>query len=256
MGRTKALVAEDMREFAVNGRTIKVMSRLADNNQLARLLALEPNTWSGDQSPLDADADAVADVMRGRIGAPARKRRSLQLVGATPQAAKAFPGDPRIAVAPVEPLAFSLPGAPDGLVLQMNERGDGHLFAIGEARVSLGSDGMWWIVSRIIEALVDPQTVSTWPRFLTVAGSLGGPATQASMQYSETAVCVVWRRLESGVVGDVLAWQQLSHERAQGWLSMLQPILADLEQRRVHRQRLLPARTAERWAHALERWGD
>jgi hypothetical protein len=37
---------------------------------------------------------------------------------------------------------------------------------------------------------------------------------------------------------------------------MLQPILADLEQRRVHRQRLLPARTAERWAYALERWGD
>jgi hypothetical protein len=115
---------------------------------------------------------------------------------------------------------------------------------------------MWWIVTRLIEALEDPQTVSAWPRFMTVAGSLGGPATQASLQYSETSICVVWRRLESGVVGDVLAWQELSHERAQGWLNMLRPILFDLEQRPVHRHRLLPARTAERWARALERWSD
>ena len=94
-----------------------------------------------------------------------------------------------------------------------------------------------------------------WPRFLTVAGSLGGPATQASLQYSETGVCVVWRRLESGDVGDVLAWQELSHERAQGWLSMLRPMLARPGAAAgVHRHRLLPARTAERWANALERW--
>jgi len=201
MARAKAPVAEDMREFPVRGRTVKVMSRPADDDRLARLFEPKP-----------------------------------------------------IATIPVEPVAFSLPGTPDGLVLQMNERGDGHMYAVGEARVSLGSDGMWWIVTRIIEALEDPQTISTQPRFLTVSGFLGGPATQASLQYSETGVCVVWRRLESGVVGDVLAWQELSHERAQGWLSMLRPILSELELRRVHHQRLLPATTAQRWANALERW--
>lgn len=254
MGRIKARAVEDMREFVVDGRTVKVMSRLADNNQLARLFALESNATESDASPLIDDGEA--DVMRGRIDATPRKGRPLRLLGATPDAAPARPDEPRVAGAPVEPLAFSLPGAPDGLVVQMNERGDGHMFAVGEARVSLGSDGMWWIVTRLIEALEDPQTVSTWPRFLTVAGSLGGPATQASLQYSETGICVAWRRLESGVVGDVMAWQELSHDRAQGWLSMLRPVLLDLEQREVHRHRLLPARTAERWAHALERWSD
>ena len=254
MGRSKARAAEDMLEFAVDGRTVKVMSRLADNNQLARLFALEPNATASDASPLTDDGEA--DVMRGRIDATSREGRPLRLLGVSPGAVMAFPDEPRIAVAPVDPLAFSLPGAPDGLVLQMNERGDGHVFAVGEARVSLGSDGMWWIVTRLIEALEDPQTVSAWPRFMTVAGSLGGPAAQASLQYSETSICVVWRRLESGVVGDVLAWQELSHERAQGWLNMLRPILLDLEQRPVHRHRLLPARTAERWARALERWSD
>ena len=87
-----------------------------------------------------------------------------------------------------------------------------------------------------------------------MAGVLGGPAAQASLQYSDTGICLAWRRLQSGMVGDVLAWQELSHERAQGWLSMLRPVLAELEQREVHRQQLLPARTAERWAHAVERW--
>jgi hypothetical protein len=212
-----------MREFAVGGRTIKVMSRLADNDQLARLFEPQPtSTWS-DPSPVTDTAVAVA------------------VSGNDSQTA-------------VEPLAFSLPGTPDGLVFQMNDRGDGHLFAVGEDRLSLGSDGMWWIVTRIVEALEDPQTVSTRKRFLTVSGSLGGPATQASLQYSDTGICVVWRRLESGVVGDVTAWQELSHERAQGWLNMLRPIVHDLERQQVHHDRLLPARTAERWVAAMERW--
>ena len=200
MARVKAPVAEDMREFAVRGKTIKVMTRPADGGRLARFFEPAPNT-----------------------------------------------------AIPVEPVAFSLPGTPDGLVIQMNERGDGYMYAVGEARVSLGSDGMWWIVTRLVEALEDPQTVSTQPRFLTLSGFLGGPATQASLQYSETGVCVVWRRLESGVVGDVLAWQELTHERAQGWLSMLRPILCELELRQVHQLRLLPANTAQRWANVLER---
>jgi hypothetical protein len=250
MGRKQALAAEDMREFAVDGRTIKVMTRLADNDQLARLLALEPSAVTA--SPAQT-GEYVADLMRGRIETPTRKRRGLRLVTATPRTAPALPEALPLSL-PIEPLAFSLPGTPDGLVLQMNDRGVGHVFAVGEARLSLGADGMWWIVTRLIEALVDPQTVAMWPRFLTVAGSLSGPATQASLQYGESGVCVVWRRLESGNVGQVLAWQELSHERAQGWLNMLRPILADLERRQAFRERLLPARAAERWANALERW--
>jgi hypothetical protein len=35
---------------------------------------------------------------------------------------------------------------------------------------------------------------------------------------------------------------------------MLVSLREDLEQRRVHHQRLLPARTAEKWTRALERW--
>jgi hypothetical protein len=201
MGRVKAPSAEDMRAFSVDGRTVKVMSRPADDGQLARLFKI----------------DASAAV-------------------------------------PVEPLSFSLPGTPDGLVMQMDDRGDGHLYAVGEDRVRLGSDGMWWIVTRIIEALEDPQTVSTWPRFLTVAGSLGGPATQAALQSNDSGICIVWRRLESGRVGELMAWQELDPERAEGWLNMLQPVLSSLVERRVHRQRLLPARTAEKWAGVLDRW--
>jgi hypothetical protein len=159
-----------------------------------------------------------------------------------------------IDIEPVEVVSLSLPGAPDGLALQMDERGDGHLYALGEDRMRLGSDGMWWIVTRLIEALEDPQTVATRPRFLTVASALGGPAIQAALQFSDQGVCLVWRRLESGVVGELVAMQELSHDRAQGWLSILRPCLADLEERRIHQERLLPACIAERWAHALERW--
>jgi hypothetical protein len=247
-----ALAAEDMVEFAVGGRSVRVMSRPAEDDQLARLFELEPNpTWS-DTSPLTDDDIAV--VVRGLIDPASKKGRPLQVLGVTPGAAMAFPDDPRIAVGPVEPLSFSLPGTPDGLAFQMDERGDGHLYALGQARLSLGSDGMWWIVTRLIEALEDPQTAATWHRFVTVAGSLGGPATQASLQLKDSGICIVWRRLESGVVGDIVSWQELSFERAQGWLKMLGPIRFALEQQRVHRQRRRAARTAEKWAVALERW--
>ena len=255
MARVTAPAVDDMVEFAVDGRTVKVMSRSADDvDRLDRMFELQPNpTWS-DTSPLTDDD--IAGVVRGLIDVRSAKGRPIQIVGVTPGAASAFPDDPRISVVPVEQVWFSLPGTPDGLTLHMDERGDGHLYALGEDRIRLGSEGMWWIVTRIIEALEDPQTVSTWPRFLTVAGSLGGPAAQATLQYTETGICVAWRRLQSGVVGSVIAWQELSPERAQGWLNMLRPMLADLERRRVHRQRLLPARTAERWARVLERWID
>jgi hypothetical protein len=251
MGRTKAPPAEDMVEFAVDGNTVKVMSRPAADDRLSRLFEPAANSaWSKGSSATDDD---LTDVVRGPLAAP-KTRRRLHVVAAAPAPARETAGAAIGAALPVEAVACSLPGTPDGLVLQMDERGNGHLYAIGDDRVRLGSDGMWWIVSRLIEALEDPQTVSMWPRFLTVSGTLGGPAVQASLQYSETCVCLVWRRLQSGVVGELVAWQELSHDRAQGWLNMLRPMLLDLERRRVHRQRLLPARTAARWAHALERW--
>jgi hypothetical protein len=212
MARVKAPIAEDMREFSVDGRSVKVMSRPADDDQLARLFQIQPSARQIDRTD-----------------------------------------GPRIATVPVQPMSLSLPGAPDGLSLQMDERGNGHFYALGDDRMRLGSDGMWWIVTHMIEALEDPQTVVTWPRFLTVAGSLGGPATQASLQWSDVGVCVAWRRLESGVVRELVALQELSHERAEGWLNMLRPVLGALEKGHVHHQRLLPAMTAERWAHALER---
>ena len=252
MGRVKALAAEDLREFTVDSGTIKVMSRLADNDQLARLFALDPDVTRRDISPLtDGEVEVVA---RGPIAKASRKGRTLRALTIVPGTAKAPPRDPRISLLQVGPLSFSLPGTPDGLAFQMDERGNGQIHALSDDRMRLGSNGMWWIVTQLIEALEDPQTVSCWPRFLTVAGVLGGPAAKASLQYSDTGICLAWRRLQSGMVGDVLAWQELSHERAQGWLSMLRPVLAELEQREVHRQQLLPARTAERWAHAVERW--
>ena len=252
MARVHALAVEDMLEYKVGGKTVRVMARPADDDQLARLFELQPSPKWNDASPLTDDD--IAGVVRGLFDKASKDGRPLQVVGVTPGAALAFPDDPRISIVPVETVSLSLPGSPDGLSLQMDARGDGHLYAVGEDRMRLGSEGMWWIVSRLIEALDDPQTVSGWPRFLTVSAYLGGPAAQASLQYTDTGICLVWRRLESGVVGEILAWQELTDERAEGWLNLLRPVLLDLERRRVHRQRLLPARTAERWAHALERW--
>jgi hypothetical protein len=77
---------------------------------------------------------------------------------------------------------------------------------------------------------------------------------QASLETGEWGIGIVWRTLRSGVVGDVVAVQELTYERLDGWLRLLRPVRDDLARRRVHRQRLRPARVAEKWAHALERW--
>jgi hypothetical protein len=138
----------------------------------------------------------------------------------------------------------------------MDDRGNGRLCALGEERIQLGSDGMWWILTRLMDALADPDVASQWPRFLTLSEFLGGPATQASLEICEEGVQIVWRDLQSGVVGEVVAVQELSYPRLDGWLRMLRPIRDDLERRRVHRQRLTAARTAEKWARALERWSN
>jgi hypothetical protein len=115
---------------------------------------------------------------------------------------------------------------------------------------------MWWIVDSLIEALEQPVAASRWPRFLTLGSSLGGPATQASLETGEWGVGIVWRKLRSGMVEEVVARQELSYERVDGWLRLLRPIRDDLGRRRVHRQRLKAARQADRWARALERWSN
>ena len=250
---TRLGVADETFEMAVDGRAVRVLTRPADGDRLARLFELSPRpTWK-DASPM-SDED-VAVVVRGLIKRAGKTGQQIEVVGVPPSAAaNSFPDHANIYVSPVEPLSFSLPGWPNGLALQMDERGDGHLWAVGKERVDLGSEGLWWVVKSLIDALVDPAAASTWPRFLTLGSYLGGPATQASLEFGDWGIGILWRKLDNGVVGGIMAAQELSYERVDGWLSLLRPVLQDLEQRRVHRQRLRPARTAEKWARVMERW--
>lgn len=249
---TRLAVGDETLEVAVDGRSVRVFTWPADGDQRARLYELSPSpTWE-DASPM-SDED-VAAVVRGLIKKPGRKGHQTEVLGVPPAAALAFPDDARVYVSPVEPISFSLPCSPNGLALQMDERGDGHLWALGRERVDLGSEGMWWVVKTLIDALVDPVATSTWPRFLTLGSSLGGPATQASLECGDWGVGILWRQLDNGALGPIVAAQELSYERAEGWLSLLRPILEDLERRRVHHHRLRPARMAEKWVRALERW--
>ena len=247
-------VGDEMLAVAVDGRTVTVVTRPADGGQLARLFEIgRTPTWD-DASPM-SDQDVTA-VVRGLIDEADRRGLKAGVLGVPPAAAKSFPDDPRIYVSPIEPMSFSLPGAPSGLVFHMDERGDGHLWALGEDRVWLGSDGMWWIVNSLIEALVDTAGVASRPRFLTLGTTLGGPATQASLEHGDWGVGIVWRKLQSGVVGDIVAVQELSYERVEGWLGILVLVQAQVEAQRAHRQRLNPARIAAKWARALERWSS
>jgi hypothetical protein len=249
---TRLDVGDETFEMAVAGRAVRVVTRLADGDQLARLFELSPSPTWDDASPM-SDED-VAVVVRGLIAKAGKKGQQAEVVGVPPAtAAISFPDNANIYVSPVEPMSFSLPGSPNGLAIQMDERGDGHLWAIGKERVELGSDGLWWVVRALIDAMVDPAATSTWPRFLTLGSYLGGPATQASLECGDWGVGILWHKLDNGVVGDIVAAQELSYARVEGWLSILRPILQDLEQKRVHRQRLRPARTADKWARVLER---
>jgi hypothetical protein len=251
---TKIAAGDEIIEYKVDGRTVKIVTRPADGDGLSRLFMIDSSATWNDESPL-TDND-VAAVVRGLLSKAGRRGEPLEVVGVSPTAAREFPGDARISVSPVEPFSFSLPGSPTGLVVEMDEGGNGHLWALGEERIQLGSDGMWWILTRLMDALADPETASEWPRFLTLGEILGGPATQASLETGEKGVEIVWRKLQSGVVGEVVAVQELSFQRLGGWLSMLRPVRDDLEERRVHRQRLPAARTAEKWARVLERWSE
>jgi hypothetical protein len=252
--RTKMAVGDETLEFQVDGRTVKVVTRPADGGQLARLFEFGASPKWTDSSPM-SDED-VASVVRRLIARAGKNGELAGVLGVPPAAAMSFPDDARIYVSPIEPVSFSLPGSPTGLVLQMDERGDGHLWALGDQRVPLGSDGMWWIVNALIDALVDPATASKWPRILTLGSTLGGIATQASLEIGDRGIGIVWRRLDNGVVGDVMAVQELSYERVDGWLRLLRPVRDELARNRAHRQRLSPARTAEKWACVMERWAN
>lgn len=254
MEQTKMAVGDETLEFQVDGKTIKIVTRPADDEQLARLFQLdETPTWS-DSSPMSDEE--VAAVVRGLIEQAQEKGEKAEVAGVPPAAALSFPDDSRVYVSPVEPISFSLPGSPSGLILQMDVKGDGHIWALADERVELGSEGMWWIVNTLIDALEQPVTASRWPRFLTLGSSLGGPAVQASLETGEWGVGIVWRRLSSGVVEDVVAVQELSYERVDGWLRLLRPVRDELDRRRAHRQRLKAARQADKWARALERWSN
>jgi hypothetical protein len=193
-------------------------------------------------------------VVRGLIDGATENGQSPKVVGVSPGAALAFPDDPRISIRPVKPISFSLPSSPAGLIIQMDEQGDGHLWALTNTRVPLGSEGMWWIVTLLIDALELPDVVSRWPRFMTLGDAAGGSATQARMESGDSGeLRLVWRRLDSGVVGEIVASHELSREVAAGWLSILIPVLDQIERQRVHRQRLRVAKTAEKQARDLER---
>jgi hypothetical protein len=247
-------VGDETLEFQVEGRTVKVVTRPPDGDQLARLFEFGASPKWTDSSPMSDDE--VAAVVRGLIKEAKKNGEQAGVLGVPPTAAMSFPNDPRIFVSPIEPVSFSLPGSPTGLILKMDERGDGHLWALGEARIPLGSDGMWWIVSTLIDALVEPAAASKYPRILTLGSTLGGPATQATLEIGEFGIGIVWRKLDNGVVGGVVAVQELSYERVDGWLRLLRPVRDELARRRAHRQRLSPARTAEKWARAMERWSN
>jgi hypothetical protein len=251
VARTKIAVGDETLEFTVDGRKVRVISRPADG-QPARLFEFGASPTWADSSPM-SDDDVVA-VARGLIEQAGIKGEQAEVLGVPPVAAMSFPDDAHIYVSRVEPLSFTLPGSPTALILQMDERGDGHVWALGDARTKLGSSGMWWILNSLIDALTYPAAACLQARILTLGSTLGGPATQATIECGKWGIGVVWRDLRSGVVGDILAVQEMSYERVEGWLNLLMPLRDDLVRRRVHRQRLRPARTAEKWAVALERW--
>jgi hypothetical protein len=244
-------VGEETFELDVDGKSIRIVTRSADD-ELARLFDLgNSQSWT-DASPL-SDED-VAVVVRRLFESAGANNEPIEVVGVAPGAARSFPDERRISVSRIEPMSFSLPGAPNGLAIEMDDRGDAHLWAVGDGRVPLGSEGMWWIVNQLMDALEDPPRAARWPRILVLGTTLGGPASQASLETGDWGVGIVWRSLDNGVVGDVLAINELTYERVNGWLTILRPIQERLLRHRAHRQRLRPARTAEKWARALERW--
>ncbi len=221
MERVALASGEETFELDVDGRTIRIMTRSADD-ELARLFDLRGTQAWSDASPL-TDED-MANVVRRLFESAGEKHEQIEVVGVAPAAADSFPDDPRISIRTIEPMSFSLPGSPNGLAIAMDDHGDGYLWALGTVRVPLGGEGMWWIANQLIDALEDPPRASRWPRILVLGTTLGGPAVQASMETGDWGVGIVWRILDSGVVGDVVAVNELTYERVDGWLAILRPI--------------------------------
>jgi len=134
----------------------------ADDDRQSRLFELDLSPAAASGLPLSDDD--VASVVRGLISGATERGQRLEVIGVSPGAALAFPDDPRISVRPVQRVSFSLPSSPAGLILRMDEEGDGHVWALTNERVPLGSEGMWWIVTLLIDALELPDVVSRWPR--------------------------------------------------------------------------------------------
>lgn len=252
MDRVALAVGEETFELDVDGRSIRIVTRSADD-ELARLFDLGATRSWTDDSPL-TDEDVTAVVRR--LFESAGDQQPIEIVGVAPTAAQSFPDESRISVSVIEPMSFSLPGSPNGIAISMDDRGDAHLWAVGDERVALGSDGMWRIATQLIDALEDPPRAARWPRILVLGTKVGGRAAQASMEAGDWGVGIVWRELDNGVVGKVLAVNELTYERVNGWLTILRPIRDQLTRQRAHRQRLKAARTAERWARVMERWGS
>jgi len=152
--RTIVAVGDEKLKFEVDGRTVMVATRPADGDRMARLFELGVGPTWDDSSPMSDEA--VTALVRGLIDEAGKKGEQAEVLGVPPAAAVSFPNDSRIYVSPVEPLSFSLPGSPTGLAFKMDERGDGHLWALGDERIRLGSDGMWWIVKSLVDALRMP----------------------------------------------------------------------------------------------------
>lgn len=139
MDRTTLTVGDEKRALEIESRTVTIVARPADGGHLAQLFEIGQDQKWDDASPM-SDSD-VTSLVRGLIEEGDRQNNPAAILGVSPPAAEAFPDDPRVYVCPVEPVSFSLPGSPCGLVFHMDARGDGHLWALGDDRVGLGSDG-------------------------------------------------------------------------------------------------------------------
>ena len=245
---------EDAVEFEVDGRTVRVITR-PPGDEGGRLFELGPSpTWN----------DAIAAHRRGRgqrscgglMRTSARDERPVAIVGVTPGAAD------RVS----RRRAHLRHAARSSLLLPARDRrpawhctwtsaATAAWRPSGEQRLDLGSDGMWWIVTRLIEALEEPESVAEWPRFLILGTRLGGPGHAGLARSRRLGRAHRLAAPQSGIVGDVIAVQELS-VRAGGRLAdaAAAPCATTLESHRAHRQRMRPARTAERWARVLERW--
>src|ERR1035437_11085276 len=97
-------------EVNVDGKVVRVVSRPADDDRQSLLFELDLTPAAGSDRPL-SDED-VASVVRGLIDGATERGQRPEVIGVSPGAALAFPGDPRISIRPGQPGSFSLAGSP------------------------------------------------------------------------------------------------------------------------------------------------